>query len=187
MSIVNFLFGNRFASGFKLGGFQADMTIEENHEFVAEATEFPVEDRNTATDSVLKGPKRLTLVGFVTETPAAPLALFSRKVTDVFKTLEEIYDKGEPVTVGTAYKVYNNMLITRLVLPREAPASMEFTVELQQATILSPLSVNIPSLADGVKDIAAGLLDGGKQVGAPSSPATGNAAQSLLNRFTSGL
>jgi hypothetical protein len=183
MAIVNFLFGNRSASGFKLGSFQADMTISEGHEFTAEATEFPVEDRKTATDSIIKAPKSLTLVGFVTETPAAPLSFFNRKMTDIFKTLEELYDKSEPITVTTAYKVYDNMIITRILLPREQPASMEFTVELQHATILSPVSIAIPNLADSVKDIAAGLADGGKQTGVPSSPATENAAQSILSRF----
>jgi hypothetical protein len=186
MAIVNFLFGNRFASGFKVGGFQADMTLEETHEFIAEPTEFPVEDRQTATDSVIKSPKKLTLVGFVTETPAAPLSFFARKITDVFKTIEELYDKSEPLTVATSYKVYDNMLITRVIMPKNAPSSMEFTIELQEARIISPLTLSLGSLSPGVKDAASKLTDGGKQVASQASPQAAQQAASLLSKFFGG-
>lgn len=179
MALVNFLFGNRFASGFQLGTFQAEMTMEEMHERNAEVTDYPIEDGTSVGDSVIKRPNFVRLVGFVTESPAAPLLRRPSARVDAFKALDELFNAGEPLTVITGYTTYDSMVITRLQLPRERDKSMVFTVELKHIKIVKPQIEATSSL--GIADVAAKLVDLGKQSSTTSSPATGGAASSILS------
>lgn len=140
MSVVNFLFGNRTPSGFQLSGvveFAADLTIEERHERSAEVTQHPIESGAQVSDHVILSPERVMLTGFVSDSGVAVFGSQSGNTQSAFETLESAWRKGEPVSLVTGYKTYQDMVITRLNLPRNRPESMRFDMELQHVTILS--------------------------------------------------
>ncbi|TQE99502.1 MAG: hypothetical protein FKY71_08325 [Spiribacter salinus] len=154
MSIINFLFGTRSSGGFIVFGlvvFNADLTIDEQHERVATPTDHPVETGSTISDHVILSPERVTLQGFVTDTPVGGgfLASFPGRVQAAFTVLDLAWRLRQPVVVITGRKTYTNMIITRLSLPRNSPASMRFTVELQNIKVVSTAESDLPEAEAG--------------------------------------
>lgn len=193
MSVLNILFGNRTPAGFSLSGlveFSADLTIEELHERDATVTEHPVESGASVTDHVFLSPERLRLEGFVTDAGVAVLASDPGRTQSAFDTLDRAWASREPVTVVTGYRTYQDMVITRLVLPRSRPESMRFTIEMQHITIVSSAMTDITattSAGAGVggpgeqadADSTAGRTAAGRQPTRESSEATTGAAESV--------
>lgn len=173
MSVVNFLFGNRQASGFVLQGvieLQADLTISEGHQRRADVTSNPVESGSTIQDHVILQPETLSLEGFVSDSPAAPLAAQWGRVQRVFEYLEDIWGAGEPLDVVTGRKTYESMVIVDLQMPREQPSSMTFSIEMQHVTIVTTETAEIAggtsaeNAADqDTADLAQGETDAGRQ------------------------
>lgn len=149
MSIINFLFGTRSSGGFIVFGlvvFNADLTISEQHERVATPTDHPIETGAKITDHVILSPERLTLQGFVTDTPVGGgfLASLPGRTQAAFTVLDLAWRLRQPVVVITGRKTYTNMIITRLSLPRSDPASMSFTMDLQHIKVVSTADAELP-------------------------------------------
>lgn len=178
MSVLNFLFGNRTASGFSLEGlveFTADLTIEENHERRATVTENPIESGATISDQVILQPERLRLTGFVTDARAAVLGADPGRTQGAFETLDQVWSDRQPVMVVTARKSYDNMVITSLDLPYNRPESMEFSIDLQ----------NVDIVESGTAEIISGENDAGRQPTRQSGEATTQAAEQAQSTYTS--
>jgi hypothetical protein len=190
MSVVNFLFGNRQASGFVLKGvveLQADLTISEGHQRRADVTSNPVESGATIQDHVILQPETLSLEGFVSDTPAAPLAAQWGRVQSTFEALDELWRAAEPLDVVTGRKTYESMVIVDLQLPRERPASMSFSIEMQHVTIVSTQTTEIAggttaenASDQGTADLAQGETDAGRQPTAAASAGAGSSYTSFL-------
>lgn len=190
--VVNLLFGNREASGFELGTleiqtvvdpntglesvarkkfnskFQPDLTLEEDHERISEVTTNPVESGARVADHVILEPERLTLRGFITDTPAAVLGANPGRVSDAFKTLDALWKSREPLSVVTLDKTYESMIITRLNMPRTRPSSMEVIMELQHVDVLKSETAMIPK--PEVADSVTPQRDLGRQTAREASP-----------------
>lgn len=198
MSVVNFLFGNRTPSGFQLSGvveFAADLTIEERHERSAEVTQHPIESGAQVSDHVILSPERVMLTGFVSDSGVAVLGSQPGSTQSAFETLEAAWRKREPVSLVTGYKTYQDMVITRLNLPRNRPESMRFDMELQHVTILSSEMGQlgeVESTSSGIgepnnsqtADATATRNNAGRQPTQPAGEATASAANEAKYQST---
>ena len=111
------LFGRRYNQG-KIGLVELDVTMIENHTFNSRATNFPVETGGDVTDHIINDPDILTLEGIVSDTPLGMFSFFTRSIA-AFNRLVDMHEKREPVTVVTGLKVYENMVMTLLDVPRD--------------------------------------------------------------------
>lgn len=125
------LFGRRYDKG-RVGVVELDVTISENHTFNSRATNFPVETGGDVTDHIINDPDVLTLEGLVSDTPLNIFSFFNRSI-DAFNRLVDLHERREPVTVVTGLKVYQNMVMTVLDVPRtiETGQSLTFNITLQ--------------------------------------------------------
>jgi hypothetical protein len=96
-----------------VGGFVADVTVEEDHVDELEITHFPVEQGAAITDHSFKLPAQVRILcGFSNSSPAAlGDQNYVRSVYDQFLTLQA---SRQPFDIFTGKRVYQNMLIRRL-------------------------------------------------------------------------
>lgn len=205
MASINFLFGNRTPSGFSIAGavsLGADVTVRESHERLADVTQHPVETGATIADHIVLQPERVTLEGFVTDSPTVAFASAQRgRTQDAFFTLDRLYREREPVSVVTGYRVYESMVIVRLDMPRERPASMQFTIELQHVRVVESATAPLPDVAESAdegaaasgertagdtRDLASPQQDAGRQAAREASAPTAERATSILRDLTRG-
>ena len=139
MPVVNFLFGNRVASGFSIEGatsFDADLTIDELHERTASVTEHPVEAGSVISDHVIVNPERVRLTGFVTD--AGPRDPERGNTQAAFDALDKASEEGKLIQVITGRKTYADMILVSADLPRERPDSMRFALEFVKVNLVTP-------------------------------------------------
>lgn len=147
------LFGRKYAKG-KVGLVELDVTLSENHTFNSRATNFPIETGGDITDHIINDPDILNLSGIVSDTPLNALSFFSRSI-DAFNRLVEIHNRREPVRVVTGLKVYDNMVMTVLDVPRniQTGQSLTFNITLQNIRFdaSAQLLVNRTTIFGGVQ------------------------------------
>ena len=139
---------------------ELDAAVHETHEYTNTITDFPVEKGFSISDHVFKVPEKLTLEGFVTNSPipysvnnVSVLLDSGDRVNSSFEKLMDLagYDpSGKMVTVlsrirmpsiikvVTGLRVYSNMLITHLSFPRDITTgeSLRFTCELRRVVVV---------------------------------------------------
>lgn len=130
--VLSLLFGKKYAKS-TIGGITLDATISEDHEFNSRVTNFPVEFGGDISDHIIKEPETLQITGVVSDTPLAILASFNRSI-DAFNRLIQIYENRERITVITGIRVYTDMVMTSLQVPRSVQTgqSLTFVIELQK-------------------------------------------------------
>jgi len=130
--VLSLLYGKKYAQG-KVGSVELDVTLREDHKYSSRVTTYPIEEGSSLSDHIINEPTIVVLEGIVTDTPLSILSAFNRSV-DSFNRLIEIHNRREIVQVVTGLKVYNNMAITVLDVPREVTTgqSLRFTIELQE-------------------------------------------------------
>jgi len=133
--VLSLLFGKKYPSP-KVGSIDLDVTIREEHRFSSRVTNYPIEDGTIISDHIINEPDVLVLVGLVSDTPLSIFAPFNRSI-DAFNRLIALHQSRQPVTVVTGLKVYQNMAITVLDVPRDVKTgqSLTFTIELQRLVI----------------------------------------------------
>ncbi|MGH2640061.1 MAG: phage baseplate protein, partial [Rhabdochlamydiaceae bacterium] len=132
MMVLSLLFGKKYPSP-KIGSIDLDVTIREEHRFASRVTNYPVEDGTIISDHIINEPDIVVLVGLVTDTPLSLFAPFNRSI-DAFNRLIQLHQNRDVITVVTGLKVYKNMAITTLDVPRDVRTgqSLTFTIELQR-------------------------------------------------------
>jgi hypothetical protein len=113
-----------------------DTMISEDHKYTSKVTSYPVEQGTIVSDHILKYPVTVSLSGYVTDTPLSflqVLASFNRS-TAVFERLVQLFENRSIFDVVTGIKVYKNMTITKLEVPRTVKTgqTLTFNIELQQ-------------------------------------------------------
>jgi len=150
----------------QIGDLRIDATIEEVHERNAEITDHAVEGGSFIQDHIVNAPKRLNMTCMITDTP------FGREsgqfAQDAFETLEKIYDSRTLITIVSGFKVYSNMAIETLTMPKLREGALRFTVALKQITLTNLQLISSARLARPRRD--AQKQDAGKK---PTKPVTG--------------
>lgn len=206
------LFGKKYEKG-KVGLVELDVTISENHTFNARATNFPVETGGDVTDHIINDPDILNLSGIVSDTPLNIFSFFTRSI-DAFNRLLDIHNKRQPVTVVTGLKVYQNMVMITMDVPRTIQTGQSLTFNLtfqnirfdstnqlliNRTTIFGGVQTNIPrdqvnantnypilmfDPADSLKDQASNGIDTGIQNLIPPPVSSVSRIQETRNLIT---
>jgi hypothetical protein len=144
-----------------IGGFHADVTIEERHEDVLTVTSHPVETGSTISDHAYRQPSKVTIrcgwsnasiyaiVGTVTSLLSGSFDTnYVRSVYSQFLTLQQ---SRQLFDVLTGKRNYTNMLITRLSIVTDATSenALMMTCECQEIILATTQTVQVGGTSSG--------------------------------------
>lgn len=156
-----------------------DCVTSENHQFLAEATQFEIEDGSDISDHVINRGKVLSIEGIVTDDPITifDTGIITRTIASItpsllrsnvsfglsgdagkpskeaFDQFEKIYDNKIPVIIITGLKKYDNMIMEELNVPRtsETVRALKFTASFRQLNLVSAVLEAAPSTKQDVE------------------------------------
>jgi len=130
-------FGNLFVVLSSIGDIELDAVLNEEHEFPARVTRNPVEDGSEFTDNIVVLPVRLSMTARVSDASMIPLLpTFGSKSIDAYNALAELQSNKELVEVGTGIRVYQNMYIESMTVPRTGADGSSLRFELTMSELL---------------------------------------------------
>jgi hypothetical protein len=140
------------------GNIELDAAIEETHEWAAEATSNPVEFGTPVTDHVIPKSDKLKIRGLITDTPLVASQAISgvvnlgtvvNRTQALFDMMYKLIKLRETMTVYTQHKIYADMVLINLTIPRAAGIgeAIEFTAEF----------INIRKVETQMADIPKGI------------------------------
>ena len=131
-----------------------DATLDELHEWKNEVTQNPVETGSPIADHVIEKPDKLRLQGVITNSPLrGPDAgkyfggqIEVDRVQDKFETIYILFKQKEKIIVYTKHKIYTDMVIESVSIPRNAQIGEEiqFTMELVNIRLVATQLVTLP-------------------------------------------
>jgi len=158
-------FGNLY------GNIELDAVLDEAHEWSAEATSNPVETGAPVTDHVIDQADKLKIKGFVTDTPLTISQSLQAIVNSGqvgnrtqagFDLLHQLIKIKEPMTVYTKHRIYDDMVLTNVTIPRGAGVgeAIEFSAEFINIRKVATQMVDVPDGINPKKDAKAGGANG---------------------------
>lgn len=140
---LSLLFGKKYART-AISSVVLDAVLTEDHQYNARVTNYPIEDGRIISDHIINEPETVQITGVVSDTPLSFFAPFNNSI-NAFNTLVQIYNRRERITVVTGIKVYTDMVITSLQVPRNVDTgqSLTFTIDLQKIFIDSSVQLNL--------------------------------------------
>lgn len=114
----------------KVGTIDLSATLSEGHSRTADVTEYPVEKGSDVADHVRPKPAVLKMEAVVTG---------QKSVGDAWAALEKLLDDGNPITVVTAMKKYDNMALISLDAARESRlgGALKFSATFRTIVLVS--------------------------------------------------
>jgi hypothetical protein len=133
-----------------LNGIEFDALITESRSYEADIPDYPTEDGFNVSDSILRRPFILDVTAFISDTPVTWKNRFGstkNRTKKVLAMLEDLYFNGSIVTFTTSDKVYKNMGITSLTIPKtkENGLGVEVTFQLKQIRVTKAKTTTIPA------------------------------------------
>ncbi len=129
-----------------IGGFIADVTVEEEHSDELEITQHPVEQGAAITDHSFKKPASVTIrAGWSNSSPQA--LGDPNYVTNLYNSFLALQASRQTINVVTGKRSYTSMLIRslRLTTDKENENAMILVVECQEIIIATTQTVSVPS------------------------------------------
>jgi len=175
---------------------EIDAVLREDHEYINTPSEYPVEDGSVITDHIRQTPEQITIEAITSDTPVvvstdqsggtqirddqsnrSQLAfdtLLQMAGFEVNKQDDEFATQvNEPqiVTITTGLKVYTNMIVKNLRIPRnvQTGSSLQYVIEFrkfrraQTEFFLSPQVSTVQGKAPNIGNSAQNKADQGKQ------------------------
>jgi hypothetical protein len=148
---LSLIFGKKYAQGAinnninnSLNIVTFDTMMSEEHKYTSRITSYPVESGTVISDHILNLPDTIVLTGLISDTPLNIFATFNRSVS-AFNALVNIHQTREVVQVITGLKVYDNMALVNLDVPRtiKTGQTLSFTIEFQKIVFSNVLNVPI--------------------------------------------
>lgn len=165
----------------KIGAIECDVLIEQEITLSSEVTEHPVEDGFPVHDHVIRRPVKLAMTIAVSNMPVTWYDRFGGnnpdRMSDAISKLEEIYKAGDPVTIATADKLYENMVMTDCRIPknRENGKILRVPLEFTQIRKVQVKTADIPEeLVDALTKGKAGETELDAGTAATEDIGTGN-------------
>jgi hypothetical protein len=133
--VLALLFGKKYDKT-KVGNIFLDATIDENHSFTSNVTSYPVESGSNISDHIFNNPEKVNITGIVSDTPLNIFIPFNRSI-DSFNVLLRMFYNKDIITLITGIKIYTNMVMTSLNVPRDVRTgeSLTFTMEFKRVII----------------------------------------------------
>lgn len=141
--VLSLLLGKKYAQS-RVGTIFLDATISEDHQYNSRVTNYPVENNLIISDHIINDPDTLQITGIVSDTPLNILSPINRSV-DAFNRLVRIHVNKERISVVTGIKVYVDMVITSLQVPRNMNTgqSLTFVIDLQKVVLSNSVRLNL--------------------------------------------
>lgn len=188
-----------------------DVTLDEAHEWLSDVVTNPVEIGSPITDHIQQQPDKLTITGFISDSPitdsiASQLSTigdseFGTRVQTAFDLLRTLIASKKLVTVYTRYRIYTDMALASINIPRSAGLgeAIQFTAQFTHVRMVETKTVDVPAGVSRKNEAKAGGKDGsvarktqpkakgGKADTKPATPAAEKAvstslAKSLLSK-----
>lgn len=140
-----------------IGALVLDATITESHGFSAEVTDYPVEKGSNISENRNILPRVLTIDGVISSAPTSLVQISGPNaplsVPDGFRSLEDLFDSDDLISVVTKLKTYESMLITSLTVPRssEQGEAVFFSMELRQIRFVNTQRVDVATPLEPAK------------------------------------
>lgn len=131
-----------------IGGILIDACLSETHTLASDVTEYPVEEGSAITDHARAKPNHVSLECIITNTPLSETArreaeitqgdLGIGRATDIFRRLEIMQATSQVLQVVTPLKVYDDMLIESLTVPRDPRTgdAIRFQIAFKQVRLV---------------------------------------------------
>ena len=142
--IANFLFSPATRRRNSIGGLTIETTLFEGHTATSRSTLQPVERGSSISDHIVNDPEIITITGFISDTPITGGQSNNSQLA--FDVLYSIRDRKDTVSVVTNFRVYQNMALTSIDIPRRQNVgqAIEFTVELTKIRTAGEFGMNSP-------------------------------------------
>jgi len=146
-----------------------DLWPEEAHSLSVSKTSYPVETGLSGTDNAVVEPKRLVLMGWVSDL----IPLLGGLVTipgpgrakEAWGRVKELAEALEPVVVTTTLDIYENMLITAAdaTVNEDTGRALRFNIVLEEILFAETEVTALPAsqLEGGAADDKSSAVDGG--------------------------
>lgn len=187
----------------EIGSIVLDATISENHDFSSLVTKYPIEKGADISDNIINNPVKLTMTGFITNSPVNIFGDFVDRATQgqkllpnrvgaAFTELTDLREIKEPFTVVSGLKTYQSMVFESLVFPRDRSTgdTLRFTAVLTRLRKAESRKIERQNLDPGTteakentKDLAAEKVDKGAQTTTEAE----TQRVSILKRAVSGI
>lgn len=140
---LSILFGRKYDRT-SIGSVVLDAVLSEDHTYNSRVTNYPIENGLVISDHIINEPETVQITGVVSDTPLYSLAPFNNSI-NVFNRLVEIHNRRERITVVTGIKVYTDMVITSLQIPKNVDTgqSLTFVIDLQKIFLDSSVRLTL--------------------------------------------
>jgi hypothetical protein len=145
-----------------IGGFLADVTVEEIHTDLLEITDDPVEQGADVTDhAFVKVPGLLIRAGWSNSSPQA--GGDPNYVTDTYQGFRDLQVSRRPFDIVTGKRSYSNMLITRLQVRTDETTedALLMECECRGVNLVNTQTVTVPSANMASPEVTGGTTNRG--------------------------
>lgn len=156
--VLSLLYGKKYPKSqvsSNFGSVTFDTVTLEEHRYASRVTHYPVEFGTIISDHIIKEPDVVSISGIISDTPLSIFATFNRSVA-AFNQLVELQSRRTPITLVTGIKVYTNMAIILLDVPRNMKTgqTLTFNMEFQKIIFDGTVQVELNSgnIFYGVQD-----------------------------------
>ncbi len=147
-----------------IDGFLIDAALAESHKRSSTATKFPVESGATFSDHIVRDPRQYVVEGIVSNTPIGDVATARENETaaagedlevlpadEAIARLERIYERSRPVTVQSTSRLYENMTMVDLDIPRDRTTgnALRFTATFEQIVVITNTRSTVRTIPSG--------------------------------------
>ena len=134
-----------------------DVTLDEAHEWLSDVVTNPVEIGSPITDHIQQQPDKLTITGFISDSPitdsiASQLSTigdseFGTRAQTAFDLLRALMASKKLVTVYTRYRIYTDMALASINIPRSAGLgeAIQFTAQFTHVRMVETKTIDVPS------------------------------------------
>lgn len=135
-----------------------DVTMDEAHEWQNDVTTNPVENGSPIADHIQSMPDKLRITGMISDSSISDAVIkqfsgidgtqFLTRVQTAFDVLRKLKEDRKLITVYTKYKVYTDMAITSLSIPRnnQTGDSIQFSIEFVHVRIVNTQTTMMASV-----------------------------------------
>lgn len=181
---LSILFNPKRERKTQIGALTIEATLSENHSASSNITKYTVENGSNISDHIVNEPETITIEGFISNTPLS--GGFQNNAQEAFDALYEIRDNKELVTVITNYRVYEDMALQNINIPRTQGTgqAIRFSAELvrvyKAGDTQSQLTGIFPTGLQGLARQAGPLANFGRGLTLPAQPAAVQKATQVL-------
>ena len=133
-----------------IGTLKVDCIVEHTTSFNSNVTEHPIENGFVIADHVAREAMTLSLTAIITPTPVSYFRIMGGsnpdRLSEAIAYFEQLWLKGEPVTVTIPSGIYQQMVMTSCPLPRSVKNGFCYQVQLEfkHIIIVSQQTAEVP-------------------------------------------